>query len=90
MMFAKNAAYAEAKKFDATLTWDELGSIFIIHVSAPVGHHWSDGRVHELRIEGRPTSGKDMDDLFIDAINRMRAGLEECDLNDQACADNAF
>lgn len=90
MKFPKNAAYDLAKRLGASIEWHDGGRIFTINVSAPRGKHWSDGAVHELRVEGCPTSGLDRDNMFVDVLRRMEVGLEDCDLNDQACADYAF
>ena len=93
MRFPRNVVYQEAERLGAIVTWEDERSaqgVFTIHVVAPRGTHWSDGAVHALRIEGRPTSAKDRDEMFIDALVRMRCGLEECDLNDTACADHAY
>jgi hypothetical protein len=89
-MDPKNAVYDLATELCVSVAWEEVGSLFRITVDAPRGQHWSDGAVHQLVIEARPTTGLQRDELWIDVLSRMRAGLVECDLNDPACADNAL
>lgn len=75
MRYPKNVVYDEAKRIGASPTWEETGGVFVIRVEAPHGQHWSDGCVHELKAEGRPTSAADRDDMWIDVLGRMRQGL---------------
>lgn len=93
-MYPRQVVTKLAKKLGATISTEgpqtANGEVYTIYVDAPQGKHWIDGHVHCLRIEGRPTRDVHKDDMWIDALQRMRSGLSECDLNDRECADNAF
>jgi hypothetical protein len=79
---AQRAALAEARRHDARIDVTQTGSIWTWTADAPPRHIWSDGAVHALRIETRPTSRADVAACWADLTARMRAGLEPC-----ACGD---
>mgnify|MGYP001585050949 FL=1 len=81
------AVYDEAARVGGSVEWEDIGGVYVIRVQAPIGKHWSDGRVHELKAEERPTSKADKDAMWTDVLGRMQQGLDECDLSNQDCAD---
>lgn len=85
----KRSLRDEALRLGGLLHEEYVGGVFVIRVDAPRGQHWTDGAVHELKAEGRPTSAADRDDMRREVFARMRHGLETCDPDNQDCADNA-
>lgn len=68
-----------AATLGATVECGAVGSLYTIMIDAPLGHAWIDGGCFAMRIEGRGATHQHREEMWQDAIDRMRCGLMEAE-----------
>ncbi len=88
-MTYRQKCHSLAKRFGATIEGGRSGNCWDYNITAPNGHIWKGDDIHCLVAFCYVGPREWTEEMWEDAFDRMKDGVEKCDIPDcDYCADN--